>query len=125
MKNDFFRKIVSTRHYECYAKQKIPNPESIPDPDEHYYSIDSDEEFQNLDSTSFVPRKFRWENTNPMLSKPGYKGCKTGITDAAGFCCSITYEKLGHHLVICLFNCESMLQRWEEVPQLVEWATQS
>ena len=58
-----------------------------------------------------------------MLREPGYCGLKTGITEAAGPCCSVAYQKDGYNLIIILLSCESMERRWEEVPMLVEWAT--
>jgi hypothetical protein len=36
-------------------------------------------------------RVLKWENTNLMLSHPGYTGLKTGITEAAGPCLSASY----------------------------------
>ena len=56
-----------------------------------------------------------------LLGKPGYNGCKTGITEAAGPCCSVTYAKDGQCFAIVLLNSISMKERWIEVPNLVEW----
>ena len=67
-------------------------------------------------------RKETWENTNFMLGVPGYSGCKTGITDAAGPCLSCTFSKDGYNFVIVLLNAKSMEARWQEVPKLVEFA---
>ena len=58
MKNETFRKIVSTSNYSCIAKQLIPNPEVKPDPDEHYYSIDSDDEYKDRDEKRFYTRYY-------------------------------------------------------------------
>lgn len=71
-------------------------------------------------------RHYRWYNTNYMLkrSKEGYNGVKTGITEAAGPCLSASYEKGEHHFIVVLLKSGSMDIRWEEVPQLVEWAIQ-
>ena len=57
-----------------------------------------------------------------MLGQYGYVGCKTGITDAAGPCLSAVYHKDGYNFVIILLNAKSMEVRWQEVPQLVEFA---
>lgn len=57
-----------------------------------------------------------------MLGIPGYNGCKTGITDAAGPCVSVTYQKDGHYYVIILLNAKSMEARWQEIPLLVDYA---
>lgn len=71
---------------------------------------------------TFHNRYFKWYNTNNMLNYPGYNGLKTGITDAAGPCLSASYQKGDIHLVIVLMNSKSMEARWEEIPQLVNWA---
>ena len=81
--------------------------------------------YRNLQKRSgieFETRQVVWENTNFMLGQPGYNGCKTGITDAAGPCVSVTYQKDGFYYVIILLNAKSMEARWQEVPQLVEYA---
>lgn len=57
-------------------------------------------------------RNVIWENTNFLLGNPGYTGCKTGITDAAGPCLSATYNKDGFNYVIILLNSKSMEARW-------------
>jgi len=60
-----------------------------------------------------------------MLRQPNYNGLKTGITEAAGPCLSASYKNMKDSkqwYVIILLNSRSMIARWEEVPQLVEWA---
>ena len=57
-----------------------------------------------------------------MLTKVGYTGLKTGITEAAGPCCSVTYQKDGHTFVFVLLNSNTMESRWEEVPILLNYA---
>ena len=56
-----------------------------------------------------------------LLGRSGYTGCKTGITEAAGPCCSVTYQKDGNCYAIILLNSISMKERWIEVPNLVDW----
>lgn len=67
-------------------------------------------------------RRVKWENTNHMLGMPGYIGCKTGITEAAGPCLSAAYQKDGYFFVMVLLNSKSMEARWQEIPQLVDYA---
>jgi D-alanyl-D-alanine carboxypeptidase len=67
-------------------------------------------------------RRVRWESTNFMLGQPGYIGCKTGITEAAGPCLSAVYQKDGFYFVMILLNSKSMEERWREVPQLADYA---
>jgi D-alanyl-D-alanine carboxypeptidase len=64
MKNEYFRKIVTTQVFECEGRPKDGEA-----------------------------RQFRWENTNKLLAIDGYIGTKTGITDAAGPCLIATYQK--------------------------------
>jgi D-alanyl-D-alanine carboxypeptidase (penicillin-binding protein 5/6) len=56
-----------------------------------------------------------------LLQKPGYTGLKTGITDAAGPCCSVSYQKEGYGFIFVLLNSNTMESRWEEVPILLNW----
>jgi len=67
-------------------------------------------------------RYFRWVNTNYLLNTSGYNGLKTGITEAAGPCLAASYEKGSDHYIVILLCSKSMDSRWEEVPQLIDWA---
>lgn len=67
-------------------------------------------------------RHFKWHNTNFLLGRKGYNGIKTGITEAAGPCLSASYNEGGYRFIVVLLSAQSMEARWEEVPQLVEWA---
>ena len=57
-----------------------------------------------------------------MLTKKGYNGLKTGVTEAAGPCLAASYQVKSHHFIVVVLNSKTMQARWEEVPQLVEWA---
>ena len=57
-----------------------------------------------------------------MLKMPDYYGLKTGITENAGPCLSAFYETDDYSFIIVLINSKSREARWEEVPQLVNWA---
>lgn len=81
IKNDYFRKIVSTASYTCTAKQKSKDEDST------YYSVGDYSKFPTnpltekennnpedkvileprMDSPSLVNKKFKWTNTNHML----------------------------------------------------------
>ena len=118
MKNDYFRQIVSTQKYECQGNKKI-----VIQKIKKKISPDFQKETEVAQKIKYEKRSYSWENTNFMLREPGYCGLKTGITEAAGPCCSVAYQKDGHSLIIILLSCESMERRWEEVPILVDWAT--
>jgi len=137
MKNETFRKIVSTKIYECVGRSKH-HLEDEPR-DERKRKTKQREQgeifFQEENETptkqrktkkgepgTFHNRYFKWYNTNNMLNYSGYNGLKTGITDAAGPCLSASYQKGDFHIVIILLNSKSMEARWEEIPQLVCWA---
>lgn len=146
IKNDYFRQIVSTPYYECKAKQRIipPKPKLKENEEKESKSSkknkskkkDDDEpqmdDYMNFekyilqDKTGhFVERHYKWENTNFMLRQPNYNGLKTGITEAAGPCLSASFKNkkdARQWYIIILLNSKSMIARWEEVPQLVEWA---
>lgn len=90
MKNDYFKKIVSTSFYECTAKQKIFK-KSGEESDNLAGSYDAFLKLYKESEGHFIERSFKWENTNFMLRQPGYNGLKTGITEAAGACLSASY----------------------------------
>jgi len=47
-------------------------------------------------------RKMHYDNTNYMLDRHGFKGTKTGTTDAAGPCLVAYYDQDGYKLIIVL-----------------------
>ena len=139
MKIEYFRKIVSTKVYECVGrtkhnieeepreerKRKIKQREqgeNFFDKDAPSVSSTPSKKKSGKEPGSFHTRTFKWYNTNNMLNFPGYNGLKTGVTDAAGPCLSASYQKGDVHVVIVLFNSKTMEARWEEIPQLLEWA---
>jgi len=56
-----------------------------------------------------------------LLGKLGYNGVKTGITEAAGPCLSVSYQLDSYHFILVLLNCYSTEARWEEAPLIIEW----
>ena len=59
---------------------------------------------------------YKWVNTNKLLGVfDGLKGCKTGVTQAAGPCFAGYYEKDGLKLALVLCNSVSMDHRWVEI----------
>ena len=144
IKNDYFRKVVSTATYTCTAK-------NLPKDEDENSSSERNKKRQprnpltekgkpnpedavnlepNMDAPSLVSKKFKWTNTNLMLKQPGYNGLKTGITEAAGPCRSASYLcplshtdscHAGHHYVVILLNSRSMDARWGEVAKLIQW----
>lgn len=113
MKNEYFRKIVSTKVYECIGRSKH-NLEDEPREErkrklkqreygENYFqegcggggecndTPTKSKKVKTKEPGSFHTRYFKWFNTNNMLNYPGYNGLKTGVTDAAGPCLSASY----------------------------------
>jgi D-alanyl-D-alanine carboxypeptidase (penicillin-binding protein 5/6) len=98
MRIDVFQKVVATTVYETAAICNSPR--------DHQGKLNT----------------YRWENSNKLLGKyPGIKGCKTGITTAAGPCLAGYYENGDTKLAIILCHSKSMDHRWEEIKVLVEW----
>lgn len=95
MKDEYMREIVGTRAFECRAFN--------------------------------TGHKYYWENTNKLLALPeseGFKGVKTGITNAAGPCLASCCEREGQRVIIIVLCSKSMEQRWVEVPKMAAWAIQ-
>lgn len=71
---------------------------------------------------------YKWENTNYMLwdKSKTYHGVKTGITPTAGPCLSVSYRsKCGvFDFIVVILNSKTREARFQEIPKLVEWATQ-
>jgi hypothetical protein len=141
MKNEYFKKIVSTKVYECIGRSKH-NLDDEPR-DERRRKIKQREQGENFfqeggddfnssptkskkvktkEPGSFHTRYFKWFNTNIMLNCSGFNGLKTGVTDAAGPCLSASYQKGDFHVIIVLFNSKSMEARYDEIPLLLEWS---
>lgn len=92
----FFKKITSTKEYTCRPKLR---------------ASDAEHDFE-----------YTWVNTNKLLNKSGFTGCKTGITEAAGPCLAASFKKDQMNYVVVILQSKSMEARWEEVPKLIQWA---
>lgn len=54
--------------------------------------IEGDElPFEIETGSSFVQYPMTWYNSNKLLTVPGFKGVKTGITQTAGSCLSVWF----------------------------------
>lgn len=120
MKIPMFRKVVSTTRIDTRAKESVNK----------------------------VKTRYMWKTTNKLLGTrmdqetgkwvarcEGVKGCKTGITPAAGPCFAGYFERrcfVGHptleqqsekfqEIMVIVLNSKTMDQRWVEIPQLVDW----
>lgn len=67
-------------------------------------------------------RTTTWENTNKLLTREGWGGVKTGITNAAGPCLSAYYKHRDNNYIVILLCSISMEIRWLEAPKLVDYA---
>lgn len=98
MQEPVLKRISATAEYQCepiinaHDVAKEENNSGLPD--EKYVSPrktkakkENEEEYKAT---------YIWENTNKLLGVPGFVGCKTGITPAAGPCLAAAYENKGH-----------------------------
>lgn len=75
MKDELFRKVVSTRQHGA-----------------------------TVSSVAGYSRNLIWTNTNPLLKTEGYVGIKTGTTDAAGACLVSCSERDGKSLFVVILG---------------------
>jgi len=62
-------------------------------------------------------------NTNSLLgSMPGVTGVKTGYTEEAGGCLSLSVFRGGYELLVVVMGSEGMEARFEDAKELVSWA---
>ncbi|MEO5958429.1 MAG: D-alanyl-D-alanine carboxypeptidase family protein [Opitutaceae bacterium] len=81
--------------------------------------------YSSVSTRDFAPERpkgaFKMENHNKLLGKvAGVDGLKTGFTDAAGYCTSITAERNGRRLIVVIFgafgaNGQHDLGRWRDL----------
>jgi D-alanyl-D-alanine carboxypeptidase (penicillin-binding protein 5/6) len=85
-----FRKLVATRHYKAMIR-----------------------------TTEGVRYAVEWENTNKLLSKPGFFGIKTGVTASAGPCLASCYGHEGHEFVVVVLRTNKVSRRFKETKVLL------
>ena len=84
-------------------------------------TIDFETKAQNCQERK-KPTVYKWKNSNKLLGElDGIKGCKTGITNAAGPCFAGYYEKDGLKLALVLCHSNSLEDRWVEIKQMVDF----
>lgn len=92
MKNQTFRKIVST---ESYSGTTLGLDGSV--------------------------KEYTWNNTHRLLSKLEYLGIKTGMTTTAGACLA-SYLRLGcRDFIIVVLGCRHVERRFKETEILRRW----
>jgi serine-type D-Ala-D-Ala carboxypeptidase (penicillin-binding protein 5/6) len=67
-------------------------------------------------------RNVLWKNTNRLLGIEGYRGVKTGTTDAAGACLIACGERDGRELVVVILGSTSSDARYVDARNLFRWA---
>jgi D-alanyl-D-alanine carboxypeptidase (penicillin-binding protein 5/6) len=93
MQNEFFRRAVQTRRYECEA-------------------IDAQDE----------KRAVTWNTTNKLLEIEGYEGIKTGTTNAAGSCLVSCGRRGKDHLLVVVLGSTTSDNRYIDSRNLYRWA---
>ncbi len=92
-KLDLFREVTSCRQYGCRVK-----------------------------GNSGYERNVKWTNTNQLLPIEGYKGVKTGTTDAAGACLVSIGEYKDRQLIVVVLGSVASPARYTDSRNLYAWA---
>jgi D-alanyl-D-alanine carboxypeptidase (penicillin-binding protein 5/6) len=93
MKDERFRKYVSTRQHEC----DVTTPDG-------------------------GKRKATWENTNKLLDIEGYDGVKTGTTTPAGNCLVASARRGDDWLIVVVLGSTATDGRYVDTRNLFRWA---
>lgn len=93
LKDERFRRYVSTRRYECEVTE--PNGGK---------------------------RKVTWTNTNKLLDIEGYEGVKTGTTTPAGNCLVASATRGDERLIVVVLGSTSIDSRYADARNLFRWA---
>jgi D-alanyl-D-alanine carboxypeptidase len=78
--------------------------------------------FESDFGVKFVKYPMNWHNSNKLLTVPGFKGVKTGITQTAGSCLSVYFENEDCKLVTVVLGCRNIEYRWKDTHRLTLWA---
>jgi len=79
------------------------------------------EYYHYFSQKKFKYRKFRFFNRNPLVSKYGADGLKTGYTKESGYGLTVSAVKNGRRLVAVLNGLKSKKERRTEAKKLLEW----
>ena len=71
---------------------------------------------------SYVEYPMGWHNSNRLLTVPGFKGVKTGITPTAGSCLSVWFERGETKLITVVLGSRSIEHRWKDAWRLTMYA---
>ena len=93
MKDERFRKYVSTRRHDC----EVTEPDG-------------------------GKRKVTWTNTNKLLDIEGYEGVKTGTTTPAGNCLVASAKRGDDRLILVVLGSTSVDGRYTDARNLFRWA---
>lgn len=100
------------RFFKLYPQLEVPPP----------IVGGTDLPFEPKIKSQFVLYPMTWHNSNRMLTVKGFSGIKTGITQTAGSCLSVSYESEGCKLVTVVLGCKSVEHRWKDTRRLTLWA---
>jgi D-alanyl-D-alanine carboxypeptidase len=116
IKNEDFRRVVSTRYYRCRSRPSPPK-------EEKQHETTEESKTEATPPVKPIPlNKYYWENTNKLLSHNCFNGLKTGITPTAGPCLAASYTKEEETIIVIILNSKSMEHRWNEASKLASWA---
>ena len=72
--------------------------------------------------TGGYKRNVKWENTNQLLDIEGYRGVKTGTTDAAGACLVSVGARKERELIVVVLGAAASPARYADTRNLFAWA---
>lgn len=78
--------------------------------------------FESEAGSKFVEYPMTWYNSNKLLTVPGFKGVKTGITQTAGSCLSVWFENEDCKLITVVLGSRNIEYRWKDTWRLTLWA---
>lgn len=64
-----------------------------------------------------------WKNTNKLLDRKGYKGIKTGITNAAGGCLATYYHNKGTNFLTVVLGARDQHSRFLDTEAINNWVS--
>jgi D-alanyl-D-alanine carboxypeptidase len=126
MKHPLFREIVSTKQHHTRETflplaRFIKRHRDVTDFPQTYETSDVPfKEFKK--GTKYVKYSMRWYNSNRLLTVPGFEGIKTGITQTAGSCLSVYYERKNCKLLTVVLGSKTIEDRWKDTSRITLWA---
>jgi D-alanyl-D-alanine carboxypeptidase len=88
--------------------------------------VDEKEVPFKTEGQKYVKFILNWQNSNKLLTLPGFCGVKTGITSTAGSCLAVYYNnpKLNRNLITVVLGSRNVEYRWKDTRRLTLYANE-